>query len=101
MRDVVVTRVPYKGPRHSRNLQERVMVRFPFLYRRLAALVFGQLGPRSRLRRLLLRRALLSGWASFDRRDFELNLIFFAPDAAFEFAPEWEMLGEGDPFRGY
>lgn len=61
------------------------MVRFPSLSRRLAALVFRLLSPRSRLRRALLRRALLSGWASFDRRDFEVNALFFAPNVEFEF----------------
>ena len=77
------------------------MVRFPSLSRRLAALVFRLLSPRSRLRRALLRRATLSGWASLDRRDFELNLIFFAPDAEFEFPLGWQALGLDDSFRGH
>jgi ketosteroid isomerase-like protein len=101
MRDLVVTQVQHPGPRRSRTLDERLFVRFPSLYRRLAALLFRRLSPRSRLRRALLRRALLSGWSSFDRRDFEVNLLFFAPDAEFEFPSGWETLGEGDPFRGY
>jgi ketosteroid isomerase-like protein len=102
MQDVVVTRVQYSGPpRRKRNLEERLIVRFPSLYRRLAALVFGRLSPGSRLRRALLRRALLSGWASFDRRDFELNLLFFAPDAEFEFPSGLQTLGLGDSFRGH
>jgi ketosteroid isomerase-like protein len=101
MQDVVVTRVQYSGPRRSRTLDERLFVRFPSLYRRQAALLFRRLRPRSRLRRVLLRRALLSGWASFDRRDFKVNLMFFSPDAEFEFPSGWETLGEGDPFRGY
>ena len=101
MRDVVVTRVQYSGPRRKRNLEERLWVRFPRLYRRFAALVFGRLSPRSRLRRVVLRRALLSGWASFDRRDSEVQLMFYAPDAEFEFPPGMGTLGEGEPFRGY
>jgi hypothetical protein len=40
------------------------MVLFPALYRRQAALFFG-LSPRSRLKRALLRRALVSGWAAW------------------------------------
>jgi ketosteroid isomerase-like protein len=76
------------------------MVRFPSLFRRLAALVF-RLSPTSRLRRALLRRALLSAWASFDRRDFEVNLIFFAPDAEFEFPSGMQTLGLDDSFPGH
>jgi ketosteroid isomerase-like protein len=102
MRNVVVTRVQHSGPpRRKRNLEERLIVRFPSLYRRLAALVFRLLSPRSRLRRALLRRAFLSGWASFDRRDFELNLVFFAPDAEFEFPSGMQTLGLADSFRGH
>lgn len=77
------------------------MVRFPSLFRRLAALVFGRLGPRSRLRRVVLRRALLSGWASWDRRDFEVNLMFFAPDAEFEYPAGMQTLGLDESFRGH
>jgi ketosteroid isomerase-like protein len=102
MRNVVVTRVQHSGPaRRSRNLEERLMVRFPSVYRRLAALVFRLLSPRSRLRRALLRRALLVGWGSFDRRDFELNLVLFAPDAEFEFPLGMQTLGLDGSFRGH
>jgi ketosteroid isomerase-like protein len=101
MRDVVVTRVQRSGPpRRSRNLEERLWVRFPSMYRRQAALVL-RLSPRSRLRRAALRRAVLSGWASWDRRDLELNLVMFAPDAEFEFPSGMQSLGLGGPFRGY
>lgn len=102
MPDVVVTHVSHSGPsRRSRNLEERLIVRFPGVYRALAALVLRRLRPRSRLRRLLLRRAVLSGWASFDRRDFELNLVFFARDAEFEFPFGMQTLGLADSFRGH
>jgi ketosteroid isomerase-like protein len=102
MREVVVTRVQYSGPpRPSRNLEEGLMVRFPSLYRRLAALVLRLLSPRSRLRRVLLRRALLSGWAAFNRRDFELMLVRYAPDVEFEFPPGQQTLGLSGTFRGH
>ena len=100
MPDVVVTRVHYTGPGRSRNFQERLMVRFPSLYRRVSPLVF-RLNPRSRLRRLLLRRAVDSGWASFDRRDFELNFLYFAADTQFEFPPAMQALGIPASFRGH
>jgi ketosteroid isomerase-like protein len=100
MPNVVVTRVPHAVRRRSRNLEERIYVRFPFVLRRLAALVF-RLSPRSRLRRVLLRRAFVSGWASFQRRDFELNCLFFAPDAVFEFPFGMQTLGLSGSYRGY
>jgi ketosteroid isomerase-like protein len=76
------------------------MVRFPSLTRRLAPLVFG-LSPRSRLRRLLVRRAVESGWTSFDRRDYEVNFLYFAPDTEFEFPPAMQALGIPASFRGH
>jgi ketosteroid isomerase-like protein len=76
------------------------MILFPSLYRRLAPLSF-RLSPRSRLRRILLRRAVDSGWTSFDRRDFELNFLYFAPDTQFEFPPAMQALGMPASFRGH
>jgi ketosteroid isomerase-like protein len=102
MREVVVTPVRRgESQRSSRNLEERFVVRFPNLYRRIAAELTRRLGPRSRLRRVLLRRALLSAWASIDRRDFELNVVFFAPDVEFVFPAEMQKLGLEGPFRGH
>jgi hypothetical protein len=100
MRKVVVTQVPCSGPpRRKRNLEEHLMVLFPGLYRRQGALAF-RLKPRSRLRRVLLRRALVSGWAAWNRRDFKLMLIRYAPDVEFEFDPGQQTLGLGGTFRG-
>ena len=76
------------------------MVRFPRVFRRLSASVF-RLSPQSRVRRLLLRRAVLSGWATFDRRDFEVNLLYFSPDAEFEFPTGMQTLGLDDSYRGH
>jgi hypothetical protein len=90
MPNVVVTRVGSTGPR-PRNLQERLMVLFPALYRRLVPQLF-RLNPRSRMRRLLLRRAVDSGWTSFDRRDF---------DTQFEFPPAMQALGIPASFGGH
>jgi hypothetical protein len=102
MRDIVVTRVPYSGPpRRSRNLQERLMVRFPTVYRRVAALALRRLRPRSGVRRAMLCRALVSGWDAAARKDFELVLVRYAPDVEVEFDPEFEALGLGGTFRGH
>jgi hypothetical protein len=101
MRDVVVTRVQHSGPpRRSRNFEERLMVRFPSLYRHQAAL-WRLLRPRSRLRRAFLRRAILSGWAAANRRDFELILVRYAPDVEVEFFPGLQALDIGSTFRGH
>lgn len=75
------------------------MVRFPSVYRRLAALVF-RLGRRSQIRRTVLRRAVESGWASFDRRDLALNFLYFQPDCEFEFPPAMQTLGIPASFQG-
>jgi ketosteroid isomerase-like protein len=100
MRDLVITAVPYSGPaRRSRNLEEHLLVRFPSLARR-QALIIGRLSPRSRLRRTLLRRGLVSGWAAFNRRDFELRRVFFAPDVESELPPGPQTLGLSGVFRG-
>ena len=99
---VVVTRVRCNGPPEgSRNLEERLMVRFPRLWQRWSALAWRLLSPRSRLRRALLSRALISGWAAFNRRDFTLMLVRYAPDVEFEFDPGWQALDLGGIFHGH
>ena len=101
MRDVVVTHVRHQGPpRRSRSLEERLFVRFPSLYRWPAALSSRLLSPRSRPRRLLLRRAIVSGWQATSRGDFELVRVRYAGDAEFEFDPDFEAIGLTGPFQG-
>ena len=92
MEQAVVTQVHSGPPTRSRNLEERILLRFPSLYRRLTR-VLGRLSPRSRLRRLLLRRGLISGWAAVNRRDFEFRRIMFAPDVETELAHDAQALG--------
>ena len=75
-------------------------MRLPALYRRLVALGQG-LDPHSRLRRAGLRWGLVSGWAAFNRRDFELMLVRYAPDVEFEFDPGEQTLGLGGTYRGH
>src|SRR3989442_8609853 len=66
-----------------RTLDERLFVRWPGAYAAFtrAALL---LSPRSRLRRALLRRAVLSAWASWAHGDLGLNLVRYAPDCHIE-----------------
>ena len=81
MRDGVITRVQYgRPPRRSRNLEERLMVRFPSPYRHQATLLWRLLDPRSRLRRGFLRGAVVSAWAGFSHDDFELMLVRYGPE---------------------
>ncbi len=53
-----------------RALDERLFVRFPALYRLLADTLF-RLPPRSRLRRLMIARAVRQQYAAANRRDFD------------------------------
>ena len=77
------------------------MVRFPGAWRALAALVQRLLRPSSRLRRALLRRNVVSGWAAASRRDFELMLVLYATDVVTELDPDLEVVGLAGPFRGH
>jgi hypothetical protein len=100
-KNVVVTPVERgRPPRRSRNFEERLMVRFPSLYRRVSALVFG-LSPHSRLRRAFLRWAFVSGWAAINRRDFKLMLVRYAPDVEMESDPGLQTLGFAARGRGH
>jgi ketosteroid isomerase-like protein len=102
VRGVVVTPVQFSGPpRASRNLEERLMVRFPGAWRAFAALTARLFSPRSRLRRTLLRRSLISAYAAASRRDFELMLVRYAPDVEFEYDPDFEAVGLGGTFHGH
>jgi ketosteroid isomerase-like protein len=101
MRNVVATPVKHSGPRRSRNLEERLIVRFPSLYRRQAAVNLRLLSPRSRLRRALVRRAVVSGWDATSRQDFELMLVRYAPEVELEPDPDFESLGIAGTSRGH
>jgi ketosteroid isomerase-like protein len=102
MGSVVVTRVHHSGPaRRSRNLEERLMVRFAGAWRVQAALILRALSPRSRLRRALARRAIVSGWDAGAPGDYELMLVRFAPDVEVEADRDWEAIGLGGTFRGH
>jgi hypothetical protein len=76
------------------------MVRFPGAYRASAALVLRFLRPDARLRRWFVRRAVVSGWAAAQRRDFELMLLRYAPDVVFEADPGFQALGVSGAARG-
>src|SRR5215212_2047666 len=66
-----------------RTLDERLFVRWPGTFAALARAI-NRLPPRSRLRRALVRRSVLSGWAAWARMDLELMLVRYAPDVHWE-----------------
>jgi hypothetical protein len=90
-----------RAQRRSRNLEERLIGRFPWIYQAFAAALWRLLPPRSRLRRALLRRQMVSGYAAGNRRDYELMLVRYAPDLEVEFDPELATLGLGGTFHGH
>ena len=100
MPDPVITKIDCGGtPERGRNLEEHLMVRLPFLSRRLAV-AFTRLDPRSRIRRGFLRRSVISGYAAFNRHDLDLMLVRYAPDARFEYSPGEQTLGLDGTFVG-
>src|SRR5205807_4532626 len=100
--NVVVARAGERGPSSgSRTFDERLMVRLPGVYRMLAALVWGLLSPRWRLRRALLCRQQVSAYAAASRRDWELMLVRYARDVGVEFDPDLEPLGLSGIHRGH
>ena len=101
MPNVVVTRVRYSGPRQSRNLYEHLMVRFPGAWRALVALGLRLFGPRSRLRRAMLCREIVSGWDAAWRRDYELMLVRYARDVELQYDSDFEAIGLGGTFHGH
>jgi hypothetical protein len=86
--------------RTRRSLDERIFVRWPHAWTTLAP-AFRLPPPRSRLRRALLRRAALSGWSAWARRDLDLILVRYAPDCQFEPPPEYVSAGLRSAYRGH
>jgi ketosteroid isomerase-like protein len=86
--------------RTRRSLDERLFVRWPRTFQVLARAVL-LLPPRSRLRRALLRRSVLSGWSAWSRGDLDLMLVRYAPDYQSVFAPEFVTVGLSSSYRGH
>ena len=87
------TRIPLSPLRERaarrRTLDERLFVRFPALFRRVADLS-TRLRPQSRLRRLLLAYTIQRGYAALNRRDFEVVLMRSAPEV--EYRPGGDLI---------
>jgi ketosteroid isomerase-like protein len=72
-----------------RSLDQHVYVRFPALYRLLAD-AFARLPPRSRLRRLMVARAVRLAYAAANRRDFDVVLVGWDPGS--EYRPSSDLM---------
>lgn len=83
--------LPPRSDRASqrRSLDQRLSVRFPALYRLLAA-SFMRLPPRSRLRRLMLARSVGLAYAAANRRDFDAVLVGWDPRS--EYHPSGDLM---------
>jgi ketosteroid isomerase-like protein len=68
--------------RRHRTLEERVLVRFPGLARRLNA-AWARLPQHSRLRRAILVRSVRQAFAALNRRDFDVLVIGLDPNVVY------------------
>jgi hypothetical protein len=83
-----------------RTLEERFIVRFPWVWRAGARATSG-LPPKSRVRRRLVRHHALSGWGAWVRGDLELCAVRFAPDYHYDPPVEWLLPGMPNVYRGH
>jgi ketosteroid isomerase-like protein len=100
MADIVRTPIVDAQLSRERTIDERLIVRWPALWARLAELV-ERLPQRSRLRRAGLRRSAVSGWGAWVRGDLDLCVVRFAPDYEYEPPAEWLMAGMPSHYRGH
>jgi hypothetical protein len=95
----IVLRPLSESASRRRTLDERLVVRFPALYRLLAARVMRL--PPSRLRSLAVARVVARAYAAANRRDFELLLVGIDPGHEYRPAPEMMPPDLGGPTQGH
>ena len=83
-----------------RTVDERFFVRWPTMYSALFGAV-SRFPPRSRLRRALLRRAVVRGFGAWQRGDLDVLLLGYARDYHFEPPPEWLAVGMRSAYSGH
>jgi hypothetical protein len=87
-------------PHSRRRLEQRLGLRFPRALALLARSI-SRLPPRSRLRRVLLRRFAQLGFEALNRRDYEaVFALLYHPDAELTVFPEFVALGFEPVYRG-
>jgi ketosteroid isomerase-like protein len=83
-----------------RSVDEQLAVRWPWAFA-AAARAISLLPPRSRLRRALVRRTVLSGWEAWARADLDLLFVRYAPDVHLEPPREWTAAGMRSSYSGH
>jgi ketosteroid isomerase-like protein len=91
---------PGRPLRRRRTIDEHLLVRWPWLYVRLAR-AFERMPPRSRIRRALLRRGVHSAWGAWSRGDLDLVLTRYAPDAVLDAVPNMIAAGMPPTYEGH
>ena len=91
---------PGKPPRTRRTVDEHLLVRWPWLYVRLAR-AFERMPPRSRIRRAFLRRGVHSAWGAWSRGDLDLVLTRYSPDAVLDAVPNMIAAGMSRAYEGH
>ena len=95
-----IVRKPLSASRRaSRSFDERLIVRFPWLFRAVGRLVF-RLPPKSRLRQAVIWRSISQGFGAVNRRDFAAVLQRYRPDVEIRLAPEFQALDLESVYRG-
>jgi hypothetical protein len=84
----------------QRTLEEQLMVRWPSAWAAVSR-ALQRLPPRSRVRRMLVRRNALSGWGAWVRGDLDVCLVRFAPDWHYDPPSEWLIAGMPSVYRGH
>ena len=87
------------GMRSRRRLEERVALRYPRMTAFLAAAIW-RLPRRSRLRRAVLKRAVVTCWEAMNRVDLEAGLALYDPDVDSIVDPDMTALGFDETVRG-
>jgi ketosteroid isomerase-like protein len=96
---VPVPRLSGRASQH-RSVDERLFLRFPSLFRRLAA-ALARLRPGSQLRRLVIGRAVARAYAAGNRRDFEVLLLTHDRDHEYRPSPKLMPPDLQPVFRGH
>ena len=91
---------PGKPLRTRRTVDERLLVRWPWLFVRLAR-VFERMPPRSRIRRAVLGRGVHSAWGAWSRGDLDLVLVRYAPDVVLDAIPNMIAAGMSRTYEGH
>ena len=92
--NVEIVRQPLSvAERARRGLDERFAVRFPGATARIARFIMAR-PPHSRLRQVVLRRAIEIAYGATNRGDYDPPFALYAPDCECEFPPELASLGD-------